>query len=527
MRSLFITLAFSLVATVAAASPKVVVAEDGAKYIIHKIAKGETVYSLAKLYEISVDELRAANEDLSDNVKVGQKIQIPIKKAVSEVAVQITTETVDHQPIVETNVPQAQVEVAIVEEPKDAASKVVTKAEKILEPQTDSMTTLVGQALSFLEQFVSKGSPAIEQLPVVEHRVPFRRLRRADRAKVVLMLPFGSETQAAYRYIDFYRGFMMGMDSVRLSGRSVDLHVFNTARDSVRVAEIVASGELQTADLIVGPVYDDELKPVLALLENRGIPVVSPLSSHSDIKSDVLFQMAPSSESRFRKVQEAIDGAKRVVIISTNKIDKKFDAAVRNMLAEKNIEVVEKKYYTEQEQTISTGATELATLLRDGPSVVIVTSNNEIEVNNIVNRLYLLKQSLAGRTANGEPFTIVGNGSWARFKNIDKTIFYKSRVKLITSYNASFDCRINKTFENRYIRLYGALPTLYSYRGYDAAIVFVRAIFDKKIEKHLEGVKFTPLATPYLFEKNEKSGVRANSEWILQSYNVDNTITIE
>jgi hypothetical protein len=68
MRSLFITLAFSLVALVATASPKIVVDKDGETYTIHKIAKGETLYSLAKYYGTTVEELMAINEDLTEQI---------------------------------------------------------------------------------------------------------------------------------------------------------------------------------------------------------------------------------------------------------------------------------------------------------------------------------------------------------------------------------------------------------------------------------------------------------------------------
>lgn len=45
---------------------------------IHVVQKGDTLYSLSRKYEITVDELRVAN-NLSENdvIKVGQKIQIP------------------------------------------------------------------------------------------------------------------------------------------------------------------------------------------------------------------------------------------------------------------------------------------------------------------------------------------------------------------------------------------------------------------------------------------------------------------
>ena len=494
MRSLFITLAFSLVALVATASPKILVDKDGTTYTIHKISKGETLYSLAKQYGVTVEELIAVNEELTENIKVGQKIKVPVKE--------LPTEEVKPEVAAE---PQSVAEVAVQE-------------------KKDSLTTLTDRALSLLEQFMSSNPELLSVEPV---QLKFRKLQQGERAKVVLMLPLGSEAEPATRYVDFYRGFLMGLDSVRMSGRSVDLHVYNTARDTVRIAEIIASGELEKADLVIGPVYDEELKPVLSALECKGVPVVSPLSTHTDIKSNVLFQMSPSYGARFDKMHDLFDGSRRVILISTPNVDVKFDTTVRELLKRDSLTVIEKSYYNTPGQTIGKGYAELLALLREGPAVVVVTSNNEFEVEKILTSLNSMRQTIAARTGTSEPFVVVGNSSWTRFHGIENTVFYKNRIRIMSSYNSDRTDKINRTFERRFIRTYNTMPSLFAFRGYDAAVLFVKALYSGDLENYMEGVRFEPLSTPYLFKKDEGMGVRANSEWIKQIYNRDNTITYE
>lgn len=505
MRSLFIALAFSLVATVAIASTKDEVGKEEAKYTIHKIAKGDTLYSLTQHYNVTLDELLAANEGLSDSVKVGQKIKIPAKEALTEEPKQE-----------EKAVPQVVAEEAKPLEQK--ADSVATQTVVVVEPTAEG-TQPNAEQVAGAEQTQNAEQPVAEPSPL-----PFRKLQRGERAKVVVMLPLGTVEKPNANYLDFYRGFLMGVDSVRLSGNSVDLHLYNTARDSVRVAEIIASGELETANLVMGPVYEDEMKPVLATLEGKGIPVVSPLSTHSDLKSDVLFQMSPSYDSRLDKMQELFDGSRKVLIISTNNVESKFDASVRAMLKD-SISVVEKKYFTEPQHNIAKHSAELSAILCGGKYVVVVTSNNEYEVDRILNTLHTLKQSLAGR--GGEPFVVVGNGSWARFKHLDKEVFYKCGVQLMVNYNSDRSDRALRTFERRFIRLYGSMPSLFAYRGYDAAMLFVKSLYSEAIVSGLEGENFKPLCTPYIFKKSEATGVRANGVWIKQTYHKDYTITYE
>lgn len=59
-------------------------------------------------------------------------------------------------------------------------------------------------------------------------------------------------------------GVLLGLDSVKLKyGRSVNVNLYNTARDTARIRGIVESDAFRNADLIVGPVYEEGLYPVI------------------------------------------------------------------------------------------------------------------------------------------------------------------------------------------------------------------------------------------------------------------------
>ena len=45
--------------------------------IIHTVVAGETLYSIARKYDKTINELQAANPDLTENISLGQKITIP------------------------------------------------------------------------------------------------------------------------------------------------------------------------------------------------------------------------------------------------------------------------------------------------------------------------------------------------------------------------------------------------------------------------------------------------------------------
>lgn len=62
---------------------------------IHEVLAKETVYSISKLYAVSVEELEIANKDvLKEGLKIGQMLVIPSKSALKP-AVKTTVKTLD------------------------------------------------------------------------------------------------------------------------------------------------------------------------------------------------------------------------------------------------------------------------------------------------------------------------------------------------------------------------------------------------------------------------------------------------
>src|SRR4051812_46456952 len=58
----------------------------GKKYYVHMIEKKQSLYSISKLYNISIDELYAVNPELKNGAKAGQEIKIPFAPATATTA---------------------------------------------------------------------------------------------------------------------------------------------------------------------------------------------------------------------------------------------------------------------------------------------------------------------------------------------------------------------------------------------------------------------------------------------------------
>lgn len=551
IRSFIITLALFVFGAVSAVSAEEIVVIGGAKYTIHDVVKGETLYSLARHYGVTVDDIKEANTVLTEGLKAGQRIKIPVKSAVEK------SPKVQLHKVVrgETLYSLAKQHNLTVEELREANPHIKKglKAGQLIEipikvavvekpaPQQPTPVIQTAVVASTTEQ------PQIEEIAeqTVVKSVSFRALRQGERADVALLLPLGTKEQPSQNYLDFYRGFLIGLDSVRMSGYPVNLNLYNTAHDYNRIEQIIASGALHNTDLVVGPVYEDELIPVTTALQERNIPIVSPLANLTQTTSNAVFQMSPSPATKLEKVRGMFDGSKRVVIISTDNTDKDFDSEVRSMLRDTSY-VVEHKYIYEHPSVIekrekerekmreaglevddTPSPSDMSPLLRgEEPTVIVITADNEVEIDRILAAIASANIALTARSQRVVPFVVFGNNRWNRYRNIDRSILFTNNVTMLSTYHAHRSEPIIRAFDKRFVDEFGALPSLYAYRGYDAAVVFVKALYNT-IETGLEGTLSTPLLSPYAFEQNPTSGIRVNNQWIKVNYNSNFTITTE
>lgn len=74
---------------------KEIIEEKGIKFYVHTVEQGQTIYSIAKTYKVSIDDVYAYNEWAKEKIKPGDKLKIPISK--SEIAKNIVVyDTIYH-----------------------------------------------------------------------------------------------------------------------------------------------------------------------------------------------------------------------------------------------------------------------------------------------------------------------------------------------------------------------------------------------------------------------------------------------
>lgn len=501
----------------------------------HTVAKGETFYSISRRYEIPVSTLMADNPSVDPaHLRLGESLLIRKTQIGTEDAAGSQAEWEEYRDRL-NSISGDTVSYHIVQKGDTfySLSRRFHVTEQQLGEMNDGLNAgglKVGTMIRIPDEpSVDTGQSDVSEEPFREvPQIVLRALRAKQPLQVALLLPIEFQDEVNPNYMEFYQGFLLGLDSVRTRyGYSVDVALYNTKRDAERVRAILEMPAFARTQLIVGPVYEEAgLQEVVEFAERQEIPVVSPLAHISNVRSDILFQMAPDSVGKYDKVADLFGPEKRITLIYSESTDAEFEQEMFDRLGDRPCYRFDYKYEHETSRQENSSSDLTPILENNEDNVLIIMADSEIEVDRILAGIASADTNLKARGRTAPRFAVLGNARWNRYNNIDRTMFFKNHVIFVPTYHAKRDARIVRDFDSAYIRAFGTLPTLYAYRGYDAASIFCPAMYND-IEYDMEGRSYAPLQTVYRFEHPAPNANHVNRNWMRVDYNPDYTITLQ
>ena len=532
---------------------------DKKRFIYHSVKSGETIYAIARKYKISVTTLQKDNPDI-DIERISPKMKIKVRRSergyttVDEIERERESRSaVDNLSENEYRVKAGETiyslsrrfglsekqlmelnNLASYNDLKEGmiivTAETTTPAKEVAETKVEELSESVADRESvdtlLMAQQVEETLYHADTLqPIFRKLAPYQTLRTS------LLLPFHKDGKVNPSMVDFYRGVLLAMEDLKSEGYDVELSVFDTEGTEQRVDSIMAMEPLfYEAQLILGPVYENELNVVLPYATENSIPVVSPLADIAMLQSPVLFQMQADSRYKYDKFARLFDGSREVVFIHTPSIDKEYEAKMRELSAghvvyELNYEFDrESLLYTRNADGTNGAVIDITEFMKSSTSkAFVVLANIETDVDRVLTTLSSTKASIIGRGGLMGDYIVVGNRRWKQITSIDKQTFFNNNTVFLVPYHANRSNGSVAMFDARYIKAYEVLPTMYSYRGYDAAMIFCRKMFCGFEEDVNEVIK--PLATPYTF--TFQNGIYVNSCWTMERYKSNYTIEVE
>ena len=353
--------------------------KDG--FLYHKVKPQENYFRLKQEYGVSKKDLRKYNLELrSGDLKAGQVIKIPVSKGfkLDKEDIPMATKPYLVKPketkysiakrygitverLEELNPHLKEVELKLAEIIK------VPDIEEIPVPNKDSVTHQIekGETLFSLSQkFRISQQELIEANPFLKDGVKEGALIEIPKASfsestqlfianipeerelnVVMMLPFTSgkgtvdfENDKTLEIVtDFYLGSLQALDSLKKQGLSINLKVFDTQNNKVRISNYFTSNNFEDVDLLIGPMYLENVKLATQLIQNNDIAIISPASSkdHSFATKNVIKEI-PSDEELAEQILEYIkdsyEGQNIIAVIDeVNENQAKFNKIINNL----------------------------------------------------------------------------------------------------------------------------------------------------------------------------------------------------
>ena len=586
---------------------KVIVFINGKKYFVHTVEAGNTLFSLSKAYNVSEADIKEHNPKLGEGLKVGQTIKIPVsEQQTQQVEKKRKKEFLAHKikagqtlysiardynisvaTLCEDNPsinPQSlsigetiwvrRTEVGSSSE-QEAQEEIAEYADNLNKATDDGYEYIVvkpGETIYSLsrkhglteEEFaslndISNGLKAGAMIRIpkakedsvedfdraadealkkehearlsAEDNLSFAKIPASETLDIALMLPMNIDSKPNASYVEFYQGFLLGLEKLKEQGLGYSkVTVYNTEHDAEKVARIAKSPAFAATDLIVGPVYEDELKPVLEFAQLNSTPVVSPLANIVATKSSALYQLSPDSSTKYDKIADLIDGSRDIYLIYAASYDKEFEGEILQQLqgvkyAAYNYSFDQKSIFTPKNAVAQPFENTEDLLKQEKPALFIVLANSETDVDRILGTLGSAKVAITDRSESCADYVVLGTSRWSRFQNIDHTSYFNNNVVMISTYHAKRDSSAVREFDSRYIDAYNMLPSLYAYRGYDTAIIFCGGM-RSDIEYKMLDKRYTPLQTGYKFFQTEVGGKYINREWVRINYNSNYSITL-
>ncbi len=316
------------------------VAPTPEKVVYHEVLPKETKYSIAKQYGMTVEQLENKNPEIIPNLTIGYKL------------------------VIKGTAPKTA-QVAVVEPKKEilkpSVQKVFPKVNYIsyeVKPKEtlyslSKMSGLNQEELVQLNPALANGVeigmiikvPESSLIPAVfESKKVYTSLSKNSNSskKLVLLLPFNLSkiegdtiNSTAMRLkkdkflnmtLDFYSGALMAIDSAKSLGINVDVSIFDSqeTKNSSNISSINQENNLESADAIIGPFYQNNVEKTAELMGKNNVPVISPLSKDIGNAFPNLYQTIPTIEALKNAIFDFMR-AKNGNIIAV--VDKKKESA--------------------------------------------------------------------------------------------------------------------------------------------------------------------------------------------------------
>lgn len=596
----------------------------GKAYYMHQVMKGQTLYSISKAYNVTVDQITRENQMTDGSIKEGQMLSIPVSAAQAAGG-----KTTGGQPEKPKEQPAAR---PTVKPEQPVASQPVTPEQRAQMPSTpatqderfiyhrvrrgetlSSVASEYGLSVRDLKKqnkgllFPHEGDYLMiprkkitgqqhlnRQATVTDIIIPADTIAADTTAlydepetftrpveksvvttlhgsvKVAVMLPFFLKENSAITYIDStrkdaqsntiyreatkpegliyegslpfleaYEGILIAVDSLRTLGLSVELDVYDTGADPAQLNRLLSSGMLSDVNLIIGPVFSNNVEHISAWAAERNIPFVSPVSLRDDsitMNKPTMYRVFPS-ENVIQDVMvnelRAHRGSNVVFLYADSAM---YDPAtsrlwgkVQSVLGEEASDDRVKAlpyYFTglSSRRNAYSGMTSFENVLVQGKeNVIVLASTNTPVVSSALATLHSFARKF--------DIKVIGYPEIRGLETVDLRYYYDLELIIPVESYVDFDSPATHSFSVLFMKKFKTEPMAesFAWRGFDIAWYFIGGIATGREAFLADPGVFNPplLCLDPVFSRDNRMNGYENSGMLILHYMKNMTIEIK
>jgi len=388
------------------------------------VKPGETLYSISKAHNLTVDELIDLNPKLSEGLKAGMIIKL--HKA----------DTSNVIPVAKTDAPVAV---------KPASVNHYFNADNI------KATYKVALLLPLL---LDESTDALE---APEQKKP-------------------SDFES-FNYFQFYAGFMLAADSLEQYGLHARIQVMDADKlnDSLKIKQALRKPGMDKMDLIVGPMYVNSFSVAARFARKHEIGIINPLSRRENIVDGNPFVIKTQASTSgiatklstfiFKHYANANIVSVRNDAKEMKSLADDFESQIRSGIAGHSFKgsLQSSTYSTDMMAGVS------KKLKPNTKNIIIFFSNNKSNVPNFV--------SLLNPLAKSDDIILMGMDGWDELE-LETEFLVNLNYHQVTSGYIDYESEAVQQFITRFRNKYGAVPlsNKHAFLGYDIGWYFLTSL---------------------------------------------------
>ncbi|GGZ90630.1 LysM peptidoglycan-binding domain-containing protein [Algibacter mikhailovii] len=570
-----------------AVKPKVTVTKDLKGFIPHRTKKKQTLYSLAKLYDVTEEDIKKYNTFLYSNpLKKGDKLQIPVFE-ITEVVEEVksTTEytvqpkegkwriaykygiTIEELEVLNPEIADVLKEGEVLNVPNLNAEELKTvddeysyytvlpkegfyrlklklgleQAEiEALNPGLEETGLKSGMILKvpFNESLPGSSSEALVKVNLVDSisdmntkhiaiMLPFR-LNRVDFDSIVDIKRSIKGDPYLSASLDFYTGVLVAIDSLKKMGVSLKVDVYDTKREVGEVSKILRAHSFQDVDAVIGPLTTKCFEKVASELRSYNTPVISPIGTKLNLYGNV-FQSRPSDDMLKKKMLLFIkkDSVSNILIVS----DTKNEAVSNEIKKEFNrVGQVQSRKNKDGEDEFFVTKDDIEGVLKSGKNIVFLETNNEGFASNVTSILAsLIRQEDKELEQEAIDIVLVTTRINGAFQGdqINNTHLAKLNFHFAST-SKEYGEQDHNTFVKNFTSIYNITPNKRAVKGFDLTMDSVlRLVSSQGIYSSVNNAPLTEyVENKFAYKKKQTGGYYNNSVYLLK-YEGLNVVEVE